>query len=82
MAKVIREVAVIGVSSIASLSDDDPVAPALVPDEGTGLTASRDDHAHGFDAPISAGEPAALRAGMLYIDSNDSNKLKYVESPS
>ena len=82
MAKTIREVAVIGISEIATLSDDDPVAPALVPAEGVGTTASRDDHAHGFDCPTSAGEPAALRTGMLYIDSSDSNKLKYVESAS
>jgi len=80
MVKIIREVAVIGVSSIASLSDEDPHAPALVPAEGTAVDASRHDHQHGFDCPISAGEPAVLRNGMLYIDSTDSNKLKYVES--
>ena len=82
MVKTIREVAVIGISAIASLSDDDPAGAALVAAEGVGLTASRDDHAHPSQIPTSAGEPAALYAGMLYIDSSDSNKLKYVETPS
>lgn len=80
MVKTIREVAVIGISSIASLSDDDPVAPALVAAEGVGTTASRDDHAHPSSIPQSAGEPAALYDGMIYIDTSDSNKIKYVES--
>jgi hypothetical protein len=82
MVKTIREVAVIGISDIATLSDDDPVGNALVAAEGVGLTASRDDHAHPSNLPTSAGEPAALYAGMMYIDSSDSNKIKYVVSPS
>jgi hypothetical protein len=82
MVKTIREVAVIGISDIAVLSDDDPVGAALVAAEGAGLTASRDDHAHPSSIPASAGEPAALYAGMLYVDSSDSYKIKYVESPS
>ena len=82
MVKTIREVAVIGISDIAVLSDDDPVGPSLVAGEGVGSTASRNDHTHPTSIPSSAGEPAALYAGMLYIDSSDSNKIKYVESPS
>ena len=82
MTKTIREVAVIGISSIAALSDEDPHAPALVAAEGVAVDASRHDHQHESKIPISPGEPAVLYAGMLYIDSNASNKLKYVESPA
>lgn len=82
MVKTIREVAVIGISDIAALSDEDPHAPALVAAEGVAVDASRHDHQHPTSIPASAGEPAALYAGMLYIDSSDSNKIKYVESPS
>ncbi len=82
MVKTIREVAVIGISNIATLSDEDPHAPALAPAEGVATDASRHDHQHAFDVPESAGEPAVLRDNLMYVDTSDGRKLKIVVSAS